>query len=276
MTLSRAASNFRKPTVDQSLASHRLQSLPPKNNRGLVFDGKSRRRRPAPKKSNDTIASSALNPVPPSYRSQISIPSNAMWRCKYCFNLYPIEHARLDRPLGYFRCTTCHCSPQLAIINIPRIEQMFGIEYAIMVPNNSENVTEAPHSLFVWVCCTCGRSWPQTPVPQRLSPQTPQQRPHRGRSLRRIFHRNEPVPKNQSQPKVEPKRYTTYIITFNSGCLCAHYTCENCYRASVLAEGESISRRLQPGEIVKVSQEQIQRKRAELIERGDDPGEFFP
>lgn len=276
MVPSRTPSSSRKATANQLSTFHQQRSSSPQGRGSNRVGGNSQRRRPTPKSSIDTIASSALKPVPPNYQSQISIPSNAMWRCKSCFNLYPIEHARFDRPLGYFRCTTCHSCPQFDLVNIPRIERVLGIEYAISIPRSSGEPTEGPHSLFVWVCCTCGRSWPQVPVPQRLSLPTSQHSHERGRIFRRIFRRHAPTPKDETQVDLGSSGYTTHIITFNSGCLCAHYTCENCYRAIVLAEGENISRRLQRGEVVKVSPEQLERKRNELIDRGDDPEQYFP
>ena len=230
---------------------------------------------PYHRSSVDTQASSALASIPPGYESQISIPSNAIWRCSFCNNSYSMEYPRLDRPLGYFRCRTCRCVPRFEIYNIGRLQRIQGIEYGLVTPLDDNREPQTPHSIFVWVCCTCGRSWPQVPQPQRTASATVAQgSSDRGRLLRRVLRRTRGSSRDLPSDQDSSAFSATFVVTFNGGCLCAHYTCSNCFRAVVLAEGESILRRLQDSEVVRVSPERLQRKLLELREAGDDPDDY--
>lgn len=254
----------------------RQEQSPFAGRNGDSFRDKQTQQEPSLRSLIDTLASSALGSIPPGYESQISIPSNATWRCSFCYNSYPIEYARLDRLLGYFRCTTCRCVPNFEIYNFGQLQRIQGLEYGVVTSLNYHRQPQPPHSIFVWVCCNCGRSWPQVPQPQRISSSTPPEASiDRGRLLRRILHRARGSSRDLLPLRDNPGSSATFIVTFNSGCLCAHYTCENCFRAVVLAEGESIIRRLQDGEVVKVSPERLQRKLAELREEVDDPDEYI-
>lgn len=209
---------------------------------------------------------SSKGSVPLGSESPIKMLSNASWRCKFCSNTYSIEHSGINRPLGYFRCPTCGCCPHFEIHNVPGLQQLSGIEYAVYTPQSTDNSTSVPHSVFLWVCCTCGRSWPQTPTPQRQSLSTSQKaHPDRGRLFKRLIHQcNEPPPRNILVSSDARAGHATYIVTFGRRCICTHDTCKTCFRAMVLAEGESFSRRLQAGETVKVSPERLANKIDEL------------
>jgi hypothetical protein len=227
-----------------------------------------------------SLASSALGPVQHGYESPISIPSDAAWRCNSCRNTYAIQYARIDRPLGYFRCTTCHCSTEFDILNIPQLKKIPGIEYELAVPCQLDEPEPSPKSIFLWICCACGRSWPQPPVPRRVAP--PSLQPQLS-AARRILgsilcrqHENRAREPNQSPAPVDSRGCAIYIMTFDSGCLCTHYTCATCFRAMALVEGEKVARRLQEGEVVEIPQEILERRRQSIREMGLDPEEYFP
>lgn len=273
MSVSRKHSKFQKPQKHP-------RNSPTRSSTSTTPLHSFLKREPSRNFSIGSCASSARLPVQHGYESLVSIPSDAVWRCNMCRNTYTIQYARIDRPLGYFRCKTCHCSTNFDILNIPQLCKIPGLEYEVSVPHQIGEPEPSPRSMFLWICCVCGRSWPKIPVPWRVAPSTPQPTSWTTkRTLRSIFlprFENTARESNQSRTPVDCRGCARYIVTFNSRCLCKHSTCATCFRAMVLVEGEDVSRRLQDGEVVEVPQDIVERKKQEIREMGLDPDEYFP
>jgi hypothetical protein len=98
------------------------------------------------------------------YKQSAFDTSRAKWQCQFCTGWNDFFHTSIYEPLGTLRCFTCKEAVKhpedfpVQIIGLSGLERRTGLHYKLSLPPAVQKGWYAPHTVFVWACCYCGRS----------------------------------------------------------------------------------------------------------------------
>lgn len=133
------------------------------------------------------------------------------------------------------------------------LQRLWGTSFMLSIPPGE---LAPPRTVFVWVCCHCGRSHQQYPVPLHRPPTPPTPPPSglrrpsfRGRflgSLRKEKQEESEVPIKDlitsHAPGAQSEERRAYRVKFTeSWCKCGHNACVICLLVKVEWEEEWVS-----------------------------------
>ncbi|KAF2792248.1 hypothetical protein K505DRAFT_338822 [Melanomma pulvis-pyrius CBS 109.77] len=196
---------------------------------------------PSPTTSSSTHPSHLRSPLP--------LWEDSSWKCWRCNTAHPLEHPSAVRPLGRMRCRLCGKAAHYGsdIMNIDGIIPIEGEQFMVSLPIGDAG---PPRTLFVWVCCRCGRSHVRhaknVNVPTEQGMERECEKETLGKRLinavKKLAHHSDEQEEEQLNEPSEVRKL--FKIAFDKECKCHQLACETCLKFKIEAEGEWVAQEI--------------------------------